>query len=323
MQRANDGAAATTRRAFLGALGVAGVTAVRAEAGLGAQAARPATPAAQPICVFSKHIDLLDDAALAGVVAESGFDGIDLSVRPKGHVDPARVEDDLPKAVEAARRAGLQVPLIVTAINGAPDPLVERTLATAAGLGVRHYRLGTIAYDERLGVRKTLEALAPRLRSLAALNERLGIRGAIQNHAGTNVGAAVWDLSQLLDAVGSPWLGCQYDVRHAVIEGGQSWVRGLEVVLPHVTTVAVKDGYWEKANGAWRPNTVPLGEGMVDWRRFVDLARKAGLAVPLTMHFEYPIADGVADPAARRRETVRVMREDLTRLRALLAAARA
>jgi hypothetical protein len=55
--------------------------------------------------VFSKCLQWLDYPGMAGITAEAGFDGVDLTVRAGGHVLPERVEEDLPKAVEAAEPA--------------------------------------------------------------------------------------------------------------------------------------------------------------------------------------------------------------------------
>ena len=54
------------------------------------------------IYLFSKHLQFLD-------YEEMGFDGIDLTVRPKGHVLPLNVEKDLPKATNAANKVGLNL----------------------------------------------------------------------------------------------------------------------------------------------------------------------------------------------------------------------
>ena len=58
------------------------------------------------VSVFSKHLQWLDYEAMAELAAEIGFDGVDLTVRPKGHVLPERVDRDLPRAVDAVRKAG-------------------------------------------------------------------------------------------------------------------------------------------------------------------------------------------------------------------------
>ena len=44
---------------------------------------------------------------MAAVANDLGFDGVDLSVRPGGHVEPDNVETDLPKAIEALADNGL------------------------------------------------------------------------------------------------------------------------------------------------------------------------------------------------------------------------
>ena len=43
------------------------------------------------VSIFSKHLQFLQGEALAKAVAEIGFDGIDLAVRPGGHIEPERV----------------------------------------------------------------------------------------------------------------------------------------------------------------------------------------------------------------------------------------
>src|SRR5665811_2152902 len=59
------------------------------------------------IHLFSKHLQWLDYSEMATTAKQIGFDGIDLTVRPKGHVLPENVDTDLPKAVEAIRKSGL------------------------------------------------------------------------------------------------------------------------------------------------------------------------------------------------------------------------
>src|SRR5512134_11841 len=70
-----------------------------------------------PICLFSKHLPMLDGRNLGRTVKGLGFDGVDLTVRPKGHVDPARVAQDLPAFVEAIRAEGAVVPMITTDLH--------------------------------------------------------------------------------------------------------------------------------------------------------------------------------------------------------------
>ena len=126
----------------------------------------------QTISVFSKHLQWLDYDGMAATAAEIGFDGIDLTVRPNGHVLPERVESDLPKAWEACRRAGITIAMITTAILDGSQPQSEAILRTAAGLGIPYYRTGWFDYDESITMPQNLENFTVRLRELATLNEK-------------------------------------------------------------------------------------------------------------------------------------------------------
>lgn len=313
-----------SRRDFLALTAAAGVGLPGARVAL-AHGAAPAPARPRTINIFSKHLQWLEYDAMAELAAEIGFDGVDLTVRPGGHVLPERVERDLPRAVEAVQRAGLAVPLITTGIVDPRDPLTEAILRTASGLGVTHYRMGYLRYPADVPVAEALEGHRGTMRELAALNQRYGLHGAYQNHSGTNVGGPVWDIHALLHGLDPRWSGVQYDIRHATVEGGTSWPLGLRLLHPYAQTTAVKDFHWARDDqGRWRIKNVPLGEGMVNWDAYWAMVKQLGVAGPIALHIEYPPFEGVRErltPAEMRRQGTAVMRHDLARLRAMLAAA--
>jgi sugar phosphate isomerase/epimerase len=310
------------RREFLARAGAAALTATA----LGPVTARAGgLPARGPeeslIAVFSKHLQWLPFAEVGPVIAESGFRAVDLTVRPGGHVLPERVEDDLPRAVAMLRRSGLTVPMMTTAITDARDPLTRRVLETAKKLGVSHFRMGYWTYPTAVSPLQALREMKPRVAGLAALNRELDIRGGYQNHAGTRVGGSVWDLGVLLEGIEPDGLGVQYDIRHAVAEGGESWPVALRMIAPHIDTIAVKDFHWaRRPDGRWQIRDVPLGEGMVPFPAYLRQLLAHRPLPPVTMHFEYePLEMAGGGGAARRKETVDGMRRDLTRFKVLLA----
>jgi len=276
----------------------------------------------RPINVFSKHLQWLDYEATAATAAEIGFDGVDLTVRPRGHVLPERAVDDLPRAVEAVHNAGLDVTLMTTAIIDPADPLTEPILKTASALGITHYRMGYLNYDDDIGVAASLERYRPQLRDLAAMNEHYGLHGAYQNHAGTRVGGPVWDLWELLKDLDPRWIGCQYDIRHAVVEGGSAWPVGLKLLAGHIQTTVIKDFRWaQRDDGRWYQQNVPVGEGMVDFGSYFEMVKGLDLKGPISMHFEYRMPEDEGDLEDRRRQTVVVMRDDLENARSLMSEA--
>jgi sugar phosphate isomerase/epimerase len=312
-----------SRREFLARTTAVAVTAgAFGPAALHAAAASANAPEQWQIAVFSKPLQWLPFADVGPVIAEAGFQAVDLTVRPGGHVLPERVQDDLPRAVETLRRSGLTVPMITTAITDASDPLTRRVLETARKVGVSHYRMGYWTYPTGADPLRAVRDLKPRAAALAALNREIGIRGGYQNHAGTRVGGSVWDIGLLLEGIEPEGLGVQYDICHATVEGGESWPLTLRLIAPHIDTIAVKDCDWaRRPDGRWAVRDVPLGEGAVNFAAYLRQLRAIGPLPPMTMHFEYaPLEMAGGGGAKRRKETVDGMKRDRARFIEMLVA---
>ena len=65
---------------------------------------------------FSKHFQWTDVKGAAETMKDLGYEGVDLTVRPAGHVLPERAKDDLPKAAEVISKAGLKLAMITSDI---------------------------------------------------------------------------------------------------------------------------------------------------------------------------------------------------------------
>ncbi len=278
------------------------------------------SPASNKICVFSKHLQFLPDyKSMAEVAAEIGFDGVDLAVRPGGHVLPEHADTDLPKAVEAVKGAGLTVPMMTTRILYADETHTENLLKLAQQLGIEYYRLGYYKYDMEKGVEASLESYVPHIQKLTKLNQYYQIHGAYQNHDGKNVGAPIWDIWQLIKNEDPNFIGIQYDIRHAVVEGGKSWVLGFDLVKSHIRTLVMKDVIWEKnEKGKWQTKHVPLGEGMVDFDQFIGLLKEHKIDVPISMHFEYEWYEKEDSLEVKKEKTIAAMKRDLDTLRGMM-----
>ncbi len=312
-------------------LALAGVAAPFSGSLARAQPSAPSGPSALPmpesspfsLHVMSKPLYKMSYAEAAKLVAETGYSGIDYTVRvAQGHVLPKNVKEDLPRAIEAAHAAGLKAEMITTEITSARDPGVETLLRTAAQQGVKYYRLGYWDYEPNLGVVGTWEKLKPALNELAALNASLGIHGAIQNHSGTRVGGAVWDVYELLRDIDPRWLGMQYDIRHASAEGGQSWPVGLKLLRPWIRCTDMKDFKWLQSPGAAAIENTPLGEGIVPLDAFFKFAAELKMGGPMSMHFEYPPFERATKPLSAEEQRAQFavgMKKDLAVLKGVMA----
>jgi L-ribulose-5-phosphate 3-epimerase len=267
------------------------------------------------ICFFSKHLPKMDAARLAGTVKKLGFSGVDLTVRPGGHVLPERAAEDLPKAVAAIRAAGLSVPMITTALTSASDPAARPILSTAGSLSIPYFKPGYYKYSFT-DVRRELERAMKDFRTLADLGKQYGVQAGFHNHE-AYIGAQLWDVAGTIDQLDPKWAGYYFDVRHAVCEGGSAgWKIAFNLIAPRLKMIAVKDFHWNKTNRGWQPVNCPLGEGMVDWKAYFKMLRQANFQGPISLHLEYDIPGETA--AAIEDNTIAAAQRDLMFLKSQL-----
>jgi sugar phosphate isomerase/epimerase len=274
-----------SRRQVLGVLGAAPLAILRRPLITRRRRAVPLR-----IGIASRHLQWtpLEDAA--AVAADIGFDAIEWNVRRGGHVDPARVERDLPRAVDVTRQAGLSVDMITTSIQDAASPHVEAILRTARDLGIRHYRGGEyFRYDYARDLWQQLQDLKPRVASLAALNEKYGTVVAYHTHSGAgNIGGNIWDLWEVIRGFEPRLIGLNYDLGHATARGGAGWIDAAHVVARHVRALAIKDVKWvQSPGGGWRIEYCPLGDGMIDVPRMLQLLGTVSFDGPVNLHYEH------------------------------------
>jgi L-ribulose-5-phosphate 3-epimerase len=281
---------------------------------------RTAQPAARPaLCFFSKHLPDLGWSDLGKAVKDAGYDGVDLTVRPQGHVLPERAADDLPKAIDAIKAQGVSVPMVTTDLTSASNPHAKPLLQAAARSGVRYFKTGYWRYSSSADVRAQVAATGEALAGLAQLARECGIELGFHNHA-AYIGAALWDIAPAMDRLDAKWAGYYFDPRHAVAEGGGgAWKPAMQLTLPRLKMVALKDFFWlktpihadhaDKSEKGWRIENCPMGDGMVDWTAVAAALRGAKFAGPISMHFEYEIPGST--PQARTAATLKAAVKDL------------
>jgi sugar phosphate isomerase/epimerase len=269
------------------------------------------------IHIFSKHLQFLNYQDMAEAAAEMGFDGIDLTVRPNGHILPERVDIDLPKAVEAMKKVNFVPLMMTTAVDDADDATDKKVLDVAAKLGFKFYRMNWFTYPDGTTMPAAMEHFQQKVKELSFMNKKLGLTGCYQNHSGNLAGSAIWELWELLKEADKEYMGLQYDIRHAIVEGALSWQNGLRLVQSQIKTIAVKDFTWQSENGKSVIRDIPIGEGTVDFTTYFKLLKQYKINVPVTMHMEYPLGGaehGATKISVDRQVVFNAMKKDLQKI---------
>ena len=284
-----------------------------------AAAAGPATKS--PLCGFSKHFQWLPLPEAAQLAAAIGYDGFDLTLRRNGHIEPARVTEDLPRAVKQCKAAGIDVPMVTTDIVDPQSPHAETVVKTLSQLGIQRYRWGGFRYDYAKPLPPQLDEAHRRSKDLAALNKQYGVCAMYHTHSGRNqLGASMWDIWYVLRDLDHSAVGVNLDIGHATVEGGLGgWINTTLLLAPITRGIAVKDFYWHKTSRGWSPRWCGLGEGMVDFTQFLKMLRHAGFDGPIQVHMEYEelgaAHTGKSTSSIPKDEFVRLCKRDLDNFR--------
>jgi sugar phosphate isomerase/epimerase len=293
-----------------------------------------------PVVYFSKHLQWLNWEQMAETAKELGFDGLDVTVRKGGHVEPERVQEDLPKVAKIVREAGLIIPMITAGIVDVNSPDAEAIIRTASEAGIPRYRWGWFSWSDNkkvpdlsnfhatiegpsgllVNVPDRLAQLKKRVATLAALNEKYKVCAMYHNHSGSMVGASVWDLWMLIKDFDPRWVSSNFDIGHATVEGGLGgWVNSTRLMAPYMRGVAIKDFKWGKnAKGEWEPLWCPLGEGMVNFPEYFAMIKEAKFSGPVQLHTEYPLGgveNGTKTLTMDKSKILATIRKDLNTLK--------
>jgi sugar phosphate isomerase/epimerase len=292
------------------------------------------------ISIFSKHLQWLSVAEAAALAKEIGFDAIDLTVRADGHVLPEHAAKELPIAVAEIRKAGLEVSMITTDIT--PDTMssADTVLKTAAALGIHRYRWGGLKYDATTPIAVQVEAMRSKMKALAELNRRTQVCGMYHTHSGPGmVGACIWDLWLMFRDLDPQWMGINYDIGHATVEGGYGgWIATSKLVKDYMRGVAMKDFIWQHnekstthadpydkslgVEGAFVPHWCAINSGMVHFDEFFQIIKADGFSGPVQLHFEYPLGgaeNGKKTLTIPRQQVIDAMSHDLEGVRTHMA----
>ena len=272
------------RRTFLAA--TAAAAALPRVAAASGDAGRP------PVGAFTKSFQDWPVPKVCEKFAELGLDGLDLTVRPGGHIEPENAAAELPAAVAAAEANGVKILFLTTAITDA-GPAADRLLGAAAESGVTTVKLGYFRIDGR-PLADQIAATKRTLESIADLAATHGVTPCVHVHSGKYLPSHGTMLWELLRDLPPDRIGAYADTLHMHLEGGaDGWRQGLALLAPWLRLCAVKNyrlapaGRDKLGMRQWEMAVCPVADGVSPIPEFVADLQKGGFAGPFSLHSEY------------------------------------
>jgi sugar phosphate isomerase/epimerase len=222
-----------------------------------------------------------------------GLDGLDLTVRPGGHIEPADAARRLPEAVQAANDAGLRIAMLSTAIVEV-DRQSEELLAAAGAAGIDRIKLGYYRYEKFGALKTRIDEVRRSLAGVAKLAVKHRVLPCLHIHSGDTIPSGGTLAYLLLKDFDPREIGAYVDPMHMTVEGGNDgWRQGLDLLAPWIAISSLKNCVWQAIerdkHGAqqWAFKKCPLADGIARIPDYIARLRELGYQGLFTLHSEY------------------------------------
>ena len=224
----------------------------------------------------------------------AGFDGIDLTLRPGGHVKPEQADLGLAEAHAAAAQLELSIPMASTAITDTSSPHAEDVIAACAHHGIRRIKLGYWHYQPFGNLRKQLDETRLKLKRIIALARRYAVLPCVHVHSGPIMANGGSSLYLILQDFSPDDVGAYVDPMHMSVEGGLSgWEMGLDLLAPWLALVGMKNYRWQPQERdqhgqlQYRWQFTPLADGQAPLPQFIARLKQLHYNGTMSLHSEY------------------------------------
>jgi sugar phosphate isomerase/epimerase len=259
--------------------------------------AADAAPSEDLFCAFTESFQSWPIPKVCAKFREIGLDGLDLTVRPGGHIQPENAEKELPGAVTAAKDHGVRILMLSTAINDA-DKNAESILSSCAELGIDRVKIGYFPYTDFGTLLKQVDGVRTKLERIANLGQKHDVLPCVHIHSGATIPSSGAIAYLLLRDFKPGEIGAYVDPMHMTIEGGNDgWRQGLDLLAPWIAISSFKNCIWSKAGRdkfgqeRWKALKCPVAYGIAPIPDYIASLRKLGYRGLFTLHSEYADAN--------------------------------
>lgn len=223
----------------------------------------------------------------------AGLDGLDLTVRPGGHIDPKDAKAKLGPAMAAAKKHGVEISMLSTAITDA-DAVGETILGTCGELGIPRIKLGYYRIARFGKLLAEIDDTRRRLEGVAKLARKHGVLPCVHIHSGEMIPASGPVAYLLLRDISPEEVGAYVDPMHMTVEGGiGGWRQSLDLLAPWIAISSLKNCMWQpqprddRGQIPWRVKKCPLADGVAPIPDYLQALRDLDYRGLYTLHSEY------------------------------------
>jgi len=245
------------------------------------------------VCAYTEHFQKLPIPEVCRVFKQIGVDGLDLTVRPGGHIEPRNAKRELPLAGKTAKQHGLKIMMLTTAIT-TPNQQATDILTACRDLGIAKIKLGYHRAGEFGNLSRRMDEVRKSLATIADFAAPFGVLPCVHVHSGPTIPSNGFVLHQLIKDLPPDRIGAYLDSYHMTITGGNGgWRQAVETLKPWIALVALKNFKWHAqkrddiGQQRWTTDYCRLADGIAPIPDFIRTVQQAGYKGFYTLHTEY------------------------------------
>lgn len=223
---------------------------------------------------------------------QAGFDGLDLTVRPGGHVLPQNAAKGLAEAHAIADAEGVPILMATTGVTAADAPHAEDVVA-AVHMRIPAFKLGYWPYKPFGTISQQLDDAKRKLEGIVTLCRRYQVRPCVHIHSQQILSNGPITYLLLKDFAPTD-VGAYVDPMHMSYEGaGSGWEMTLDLLAPWVALVGVKNytlvptGRDKVGQQQVEVKYAPLADGFAPLPQFFQRLKQIGFDGVVSLHSEY------------------------------------
>ncbi len=236
-----------------------------------------------PVTVFTKPWKDLEISSLADLIAELGFDGIELPVRPGFQVEPDTIEASLEIAVDVFKARGL----MIHSVAGDMDVKTARACAQA-GVPVLRTMLKITPEKPYQKHVDEFRALCMELGEVLAGSETtIGL----QNHCDEFVTSSI-GMMHAIEGLPKEQVTAVLDLGHTGLDGELEEI-AIDIAWSRLSLINLKnairypDGKDDFGATIWNRTWVPGREGYTSWNNAIAELGRRSYSSPICITCEY------------------------------------
>lgn len=235
----------------------------------------------QTVCAADLEVD-----GVVRLAKEHSLDGLELATGylgkfrgqddgPQWHIDTTDLLASAERAALLARDADLEIFSLATRIGADQLEEFESLCRTAQSIGCPFVRVGPGKYDPKIGFWGAMERSREHLHAAVEVAREYGVRPTVELHEQT-MADGVLACYELVRDLSPRDAAIILDAGNARIHGYQPWPEALDILLPYVSHVHVKDMMWVRKDGRWGTSAAGPGEGITEWPELIALLATRG-----------------------------------------------